>query len=240
MEAIILAGGLGTRLRGILPDLPKPMAPIDGRPFLEHQIDYWVKQGVERFILSVGYMSECIKAHFGNIYKGSEIAYAEEITPLGTGGGLLFALEKLQGSGPCLVLNGDTFFEVVLKDLIDFHCSSKSILSVALFEVSANDRYMGVQIRDNGEIVSFKSEPGARQLANGGVYLIDKKKFIRLPWCAGDKLSLEDDLFAYLLESKLKPYGMVFSGSFIDIGVPSDYFRANELIGVNKEKHELR
>jgi D-glycero-alpha-D-manno-heptose 1-phosphate guanylyltransferase len=232
VEAIILAGGLGTRLRGVLPDLPKPMAPIDGRPFLEHQMDYWVKQGVERFILSVGYMSECIKAHFGNHYNGCEIAYAEEITPLGTGGGLLLALEKLQGSGPCLVLNGDTFFEVGLKDLMDFHYSHKSTLSVALFEVAANDRYMGVQVREDGEIISFKSDLGASQLANGGVYLIDKKQFTQFPWHAGDKLSLEDDLFAYLLESGQKLYGMVSSGSFIDIGVPADYFRAKDVVGV--------
>jgi D-glycero-alpha-D-manno-heptose 1-phosphate guanylyltransferase len=232
MEAIILAGGLGTRLRGVLPDLPKPMAPINGRPFLEHQMDYWVKQGVERFILSIGYMSECIKAHFGNHYNGCEIAYAEEITPLGTGGGLLLALEKYLGSGYCLVLNGDTFFEFVLKDFMEFHYSHKSALSVALFEVAANDRYMGAQVRDNGEIISFKSEPGTSQLANGGVYLIDKKQFTQLPWHAGDKFSLEDDLFAYMLESGHNLYGKVFSGSFIDIGVPADYLRAKDVVGV--------
>ena len=240
MEAIILAGGLGTRLRDVLPNLPKPMAPINGRPFLEHQIDYWVKQGVCRFILSVGYKAECIKNHFGYYYNGCEIVYSDEITPLGTGGGLLLALEKLQNSEPCLVLNGDTFFEVVLNNFIKFHFSNKAMISVSLFKTLINDRFMGVQIRDDGSIMSFKSELGSSQLANGGVYLINKKQFMDLPWRVGDKFSLENDLFAYLIKSEQKVYGDVVSGTFIDIGVPSDYFRANELIGVNKEKHELR
>ena len=97
MEAIILAGGLGTRLRPAVPNLPKPMAPVNGRPFLEHQIDYWIRQGVRRFVLSVGYMHEAIEGYFGASYRGAEIAYAVERSPLGTGGGLLLAMDDLQG-----------------------------------------------------------------------------------------------------------------------------------------------
>lgn len=228
--AIILAGGLGTRLSGVVQDRPKPLAPINGRPFLEHQMDYWMAQGIRRFVLSVGFRREQIMQHFGGSYRGCAVEYAEEVTPLGTGGGLLMAAQKLDGVETCLVLNGDTFFEVDLVALTDFQRVRAASLSVALFETPRNDRYMGVQIKDDGAIVSFKSEPGASQLANGGVYLMNISLFGNLPWRAGDKLSLEDDLFAHFLASRKRLYGMVCRGRFIDIGVPDDYFRAGGII----------
>lgn len=241
-EAIILAGGLGTRLRDTVPDLPKPMAPINGRPFLEHQMDYWIAQGVTRFVLSVGFMRERIVAHFGGNYRGCEVAYAEETQPLGTGGGLLLAVEKLQGDGPFLAMNGDTFFEVGLQALQDFHQTRNAALSVALFEVAQNDRYMGVQLNDDGSIASFKSEPGASQLANGGVYLMERSLFDGLPWQPGEKLSLEDDLFAHCRHSGRKLCGMLYRGRFIDIGIPADYFRAGQVIESHRFEvnHESR
>jgi D-glycero-alpha-D-manno-heptose 1-phosphate guanylyltransferase len=228
--AIILAGGLGTRLSGVVQDKPKPLAPIEGRPFLEHQMDYWINQGISRFILSVGYRREQIIGHFGDVYRGCAVGYAEEMTPLGTGGGLLMAEEMLDVAGPFLVLNGDTFFEVDLQAFAGFHASNGALLSVALFEVGNNDRYMGVQVLDDGSIVSFKSDPGASQLANGGVYLMEPKIFKGLPWRAGDKLSLEEDLFAYLLKAGKRLCGKAFPGRFIDIGVPHDYHRAADVI----------
>lgn len=228
--AIILAGGLGTRLSGVVQDRPKPLAPINGRPFLEHQMDYWMAQGIRRFILSVGFRREQIMQHFGGNYRGCAVEYAEELTPLGTGGGLLMAAQKLSDTATCLVLNGDTFFEVDLAALENFHRTRKAALSVALFEVASNDRYMGVQVQQDDGIVSFRSQPGASQLANGGVYLMDANLFENLPWQVGDKLSLEEDLFAHFLSSGKKLYGMVCPGRFIDIGVPEDYFRAAGVI----------
>src|SRR5512147_529361 len=100
MEAIILAGGLGTRLRQAVPDVPKPMAPIRGRPFLDYQMTYWAKQGIERFVLSVGYRHEIVKQHFGCRWGSTEVDYAVESTPLGTGGGLLMAMSKIRSTGP--------------------------------------------------------------------------------------------------------------------------------------------
>jgi len=237
-EAIILAGGLGTRLRDTVPDLPKPMAPINGRPFLEHQMDYWIAQGVTRFVLSVGFRRERIMSHFGDNYRGCEVAYAEEIKPLGTGGGLLLAVQKLKGDEPFLAMNGDTFFEVDLASLSRFHQEQDATVTVGLFEVENNDRYMGVQLNADGTIVSFKSEPGASQLANGGVYLMNRSLFDGLPWQAGDKLSLEDDLFGHCRQSGKKLCGMVYKGKFIDIGVPDDYRRAATVIG--NERIEIR
>ena len=127
--AIILAGGLGTRLREAVPNLPKPMVPIHNRPFLEHQMDYWIEQGITRFILSVGYLKDIIISHFGNSYKSVSIDYAIETSPLGTGGALLLAAKNLNET--FLVLNGDTFIEVSLdgfflacsfiQNILDFH-----------------------------------------------------------------------------------------------------------------------
>ena len=116
-SAVILAGGLGTRLRSAVPDLPKPMAPIGGRPFLEYQLDYWIVQGISRFVLSVGYRHEAIMQHLGTRYKGIELEYAIEKRPLGTGGGLLLAAEKASRGGPFLLLNGDTYFAADWKVL---------------------------------------------------------------------------------------------------------------------------
>jgi len=230
-EAIILAGGLGTRLRAVVPDLPKPMAIIDGKPFLQHQMDYWINQGVSRFVISVGFLRHKIIEHFQFCYRNIEIEYAEEVEPLGTGGGLLLAYRKLKSNAPFLVLNGDTFFEVNLADMQAFHVAKKAIMTMALFKVTANDRYMGVRLNDDSSIVQFKSEPGMSQLANGGVYLMAREIFANIPWQTGDKLSLEEHLFQYLLDQNEKLSGLVFDGRFIDIGVPSDYYRASQVIG---------
>lgn len=140
MEALILAGGLGTRLRAAVPDLPKPMAPIRNRPFLEHQMDYWIGQGVTKFILSVGYMHELIEAHFGETYRQCPVVYAREAAPLGTGGGLLLGLSHAQ-ENEVLVLNGDTFFEVSLAQFRAQHQALQADASIALRRIAKNARY---------------------------------------------------------------------------------------------------
>ena len=113
--AIILAGGLGTRLRSAVPDLPKPMAPIAGRPFLAHQMDHWIGQGVSRFVLSVGYRHEAISSHFGRRFHGAAIDYVVETSPLGTGGAVKLATAGLPRDEYTLLLNGDTYFDVPLR-----------------------------------------------------------------------------------------------------------------------------
>jgi len=230
LEAIILAGGLGTRLRNTVPDLPKPMAPINGRPFLEHQMDYWIQQGVTRFVISVGYMRDKLISHFGNVYRGVTIDYAEEVEPLGTGGGLLLAYQKLIGDQDFVVMNGDTFFEVSFSDLKSFHLHKTTTVTLALFKVGLNDRYMGIQLSDDGYIQQFKVAPGLSQLANGGIYIMRRDSLQSLPWQPGEKLSLEDDLFEHLRQSNQLMGGIVSEGRFIDIGVPEDYQRAATLL----------
>lgn len=227
--AIILAGGMGTRLRSAVPDLPKPMAPISGRPFLEHQMDYWIGQGVNRFVLSVGYKKELIMDHFGESYQGIPLNYAIEVEPLGTGGGLLLAAQELRE--PFLVLNGDTFFEVELAKLMDFHTGHQSEWSFALFRTNEVGRYMGMDVKPDGEIVSLKSgtgQPG--RLANGGVYLLNPAVLAKTKYGQGQKVSLEDDLLPDFVAQGGKLYGIECPGSFIDIGVPEDYFRAADVL----------
>ena len=227
--AIILAGGLGTRLRGTVPGLPKPMAPIRNRPFLEHQMDYWIKQGINRFILSVGYLKELIIEHFGNTYKGIPIEYAIEHEPLGTGGGLLLAEKGL--TEPFLVLNGDTFIEVDLDNLYEFHLERKSEWTFSLFRTSQFERYMGIDVSPNGEILSLKSESKKSSgLANGGVYLIEPSVLGSLAFKAGDKASLEDELLLNFISNGGVLYGQECKGKFIDIGVPEDYYQAIDIL----------
>lgn len=230
LEAIILAGGLGTRLRSSVPDLPKPMAPINGKPFLEHQMDYWIHQGVTRFVISVGYMREKITTHFKDSYRGVSIVYAEESTPLGTGGGLLLAYQKLIGDHDFIVMNGDTFFEVNLNALKACHLQKTASITLALFKVGINDRYMGIDLDPEGYIHKFKVDPGLSTLANGGIYMMRRDALIDLPWQPGEKLSLEDDLFQHIGQSKHQIAGLVSEGGFIDIGVPEDYQRAATLL----------
>lgn len=232
MEAIILAGGRGTRLHPVVPNLPKPMAPVNGRPFLEYQLDYWIGQDIRRFVLSVGYKYEIIQRYFGDRYKGVEITYAVEEKPLGTGGGLLMAAREIKYSGPFLVLNGDTFFEVDLGELHSFHTEKNADLTVGLLEVPVNSRYGGVLLGKGGDITAFQprmSDSGSK-LINGGVYLIEKGALSGLEEIAGSELSLEDRLFPDLLRMGRRFFGFISKGRFIDIGVPDDYHAAATML----------
>lgn len=226
----MLAGGLGTRLRVALPGLPKPMAPVNGRPFLERLLDYWVGHGVTRFILSVGYKHEAITDHFGAAYRGIAIDYAVDDQPLGTGGGLLLAGDSLAAAGPFLVLNGDTFFEVQLNALRDFHAARGANVTLALFRSPQQGRYTGIRLGDAGEIRSFtEGEKGG--LANGGVYLMERSLLKGGPWKPRSPVSLEEDILPFALRGGRRVFGLECSGRFLDIGVPEDYARAASVLG---------
>ena len=226
--AIILAGGLGTRLRKAVPSLPKPMAPILGRPFLEYQMDYWIGQGINKFILSIGYLNQTVTEHFGRRYQKASIDYVIEDRPLGTGGALLMAAQGL--NEPFLLLNGDTFFEVDLNFLYDFHKERKSEWTLSLFRANQSGRYMGLKLADNGEILALESGSGNSNLFNGGVYLINPSIFDRLDKTSREKISLENDLLPNFMISGELLYGIECIGKFIDIGLPKDYHRAAEIL----------
>lgn len=231
ISSVILAGGLGTRLRSAVPDVPKPMAPIDGRPFLEYLLDYWIKQGVGHFVLSVGYRHEVIVDYFGKRYKGAELDYVIEKTPLGTGGGLLLAAEKVSKDESFLLLNGDTYFAVDLKALIAFAAANGADWCFSLFRTKEEGRYMGMDISPQGQITSLKSGKDRQmRLANGGVYWVNPRALTGEKFSLGNKVSLEDDIFPAVVAVGQRLVGLEFSGAFIDIGVPDDYHRAPALL----------
>ena len=225
-EAIILAGGLGTRLQGVVKDLPKPMAPVNGRPFLTYILDYLIDFEYERVVLSVGHLYEKIVDYFGKKYKTLEIDYAVEKEPLGTGGGILFAMSKCT-SDNVLVINGDTMFKVDLDAFEHFHQEKNSLLSIVLREVEDVSRYGSVTISKDNLIALFaeKQVTFGRGYINGGVYLINRKIFEKYP--QPKKFSFEKDLMTKYYTQECF-YAMPSDGYFIDIGIPEDYARAQK------------
>ncbi|NOV31294.1 phosphohexose mutase [Methylomonas sp. ZR1] len=229
--AIVLAGGLGTRLRDAVPDLPKPMAPINGRPFLEFLFEYWRTQGVERFILSVGYRSDAITDYFGENYRGAMIEYVLEQTPLGTGGGVLLAARNIPARERFLLLNGDTFFAVDLEQLMCFAQRNDADCCFSLFRSNEEGRYMALEVADDGRIESLQSgKGGIGSLANGGVYCLRRSALLEEQFTPNAKWSLEDDIFPAALTAGRRLTGIEFPGTFIDIGIPDDYARAAQVL----------
>ncbi|SCY20939.1 D-glycero-alpha-D-manno-heptose 1-phosphate guanylyltransferase [Nitrosospira sp. Nl5] len=231
ISAVILAGGIGSRLRSVVPDLPKPMAPVRDRPFLEYQLDYWITQGISSFVLSVGYRHEAIVDYFGNRYKDAGLDYVIERVPLGTGGGLLLAIERIGSDKPFLLLNGDTYFAVDLKALSEFARENNADWCFSLFRANEQGRYMGMEVSPQGKITSLKSGTGhPGRLANGGVYWVHPRALSGSKFLPGDKISLEDDILPAAIGSGQRLFGIEFPGTFIDIGVPDDYHRAPALL----------
>jgi D-glycero-alpha-D-manno-heptose 1-phosphate guanylyltransferase len=229
--AIVLAGGLGTRLRDVVTDVPKPMAPVNGRPFLEYQLDYWLAQGVTRFVLSVGYRHEVIVDHFGPCYRDAALDFVVEENPLGTGGAVLRAIEEARVREPFLLLNGDTYFTVSLDALRAFAEANDADWCLSLFRTREDGRYMQIDIATNGRIVSVSSaHRDAAGLANGGVYWIDPRALTDSNRDTGRQISVENDLLPRALALGRRVWGLEFSGTFIDIGVPADYHRAAAVV----------
>lgn len=230
-EAVILAGGRGTRLRPVVDDVPKPMAPINERPFLEYQLDYLIAQGITRVILSVGYLRHKVEQHFGTQYGALAVEYAVEETPLGTGGGLLQAAALSRLEQPLLVLNGDTWFPVALAEMAEVHRRHHADVTIALREADAAGRYAGIILDNKNRIVKFSSsgEEQSRWI-NGGVYLISPAVLLKWQADAGKRLSLECDLLEAGIANGMSCYGYASEAPFIDIGVPEDYVRAASVI----------
>lgn len=229
LEAVILAGGLGTRLRPVVSDLPKPMAPVAGRPFLEYLLDFWLGEGVRHFIFAVGYKYEAIVNHFGFSYQGIPLDYSIEEDPVGTGGGLFLALEKIQGNHSVLVINGDTFFPVNSSSCFAFHQKKNANFTIVLREMSSAERYGTVQLSKGSRIEQFYP-PGEGKhpfLINGGVYLANPIFLKRYSqgWDRRSPLSSEKVLFPKWIQAGEAIYGFRDSGDFIDIGIPEDYER---------------
>jgi D-glycero-alpha-D-manno-heptose 1-phosphate guanylyltransferase len=227
MEAIILAGGLGTRLASRLNQIPKAMAPVAGRPFLEILLDKLIGGGCSHIILSVGHLREVILQRFGKHYRGIPIDYAVEESPLGTGGAIRMAL-GYANEPSVLVLNGDTYLEADLSALVKFHKSSGCPVTMAVVRVEDVARYGGVLIEDQFITGFFEKGRTGPGWINGGLYVIDKN----FPWHSDLPLrfSFETDVLVPFL-SEIHPAAFPCAGYFLDIGIPEDLDRAQLELG---------
>ena len=226
MEAILLAGGFGTRLAARLDGVPKPMAPIAGHPFLEILLRQLSRCGTTHAVLSVGYLHEVIQQHFGAAFEGIRLDYAIEEAPLGTGGAIRFALQHASEDA-VLVLNGDTFLQADYAAMMRFHREQKVSMTMAVTRQEDIVRYGGVLIAA-GRVAGFQekghSGPG---WINAGAYAINP----RMEWppqCSG-KFSFESDFLAPFVD-ELKPVAYPVEGFFLDIGVPEDFDRAQSAL----------
>ena len=230
--AVILAGGLGTRLRSVVDDRPKPMAEVAGKPFLEHLMRYWLIQGIERFILSVSYRAEQIECYFGPYFEGAEVDYVFEQEPMGTGGALLLCQERKALTEPFLLLNGDTYFQVSLRVLQEAAKRSHADWVLSLFPTKDTRRYMPIQVENSGRIsLESRVEPerrGQTAWANGGVYWVNPRALTMISESIS-KVSLETGIFPKCFALGQSFFGLRSDEFFIDIGVPEDYARAQTM-----------
>jgi len=226
VEAIILAGGLGTRLRGTVPDLPKPMAPVCGRPFLAILLDQLVVAGFNAAILAVGYRYEAIWEYFGDIYKSLRLSYSVETEPLGTGGAIRLAL--MQTTTPQgFVVNGDTYLELNYRSMLAAHLRGNASITIAVRAVLEAGRYGALDIEQgciHGFFEKGRCGPG---IINAGVYLIAPDLFDR--YTLPRAFSFENNLLMHKIQ-ELLPLAFQTEGSFIDIGIPEDYARARKIL----------
>ena len=226
MEAIILAGGFGTRLQKVVNDLPKSMALVNDKPFLEYLLNFLTGQGIQKVILSVGYKREMIQNHFKDHYKHLSISYAIEDEPLGTGGGILNALEQVDAES-VFAMNGDSMFRIDLHAMQHLHETATADLTMALRYLDDTSRFGTVQINAEKRVTGFYekdpvSEPG---YINGGIYLMNKKFLLSASFAK--KFSIEKDCFEKCyMEARI--FGYPAKGYFLDIGIPEDYMTAQD------------
>ena len=222
MKAIILAGGEGKRLRPVINDIPKPMAPIKGKPFLEYIILQLKSQNLKDIIISTGYKGSIIKNYFqdgGN--WDLNIEYSEEDKPLGTGGALRKAGELIDDE-QFIVMNGDSFFDIEFKQLISFHEEKQAVATISLAYAETIERYGHVEIGNDGEITKFveKGNSVSAGHVNGGIYILNSELINKIPL---GQVSLETEVLPNLINRGL--FGMKFKSFFIDIGKPEEYQR---------------
>lgn len=228
IDAVILCGGRGTRLRKTIKGIPKPMAKIGDRPFLEILIDYLSSFGIRRFILATGYRSNVISDFFRkNRKKGLKILVCSENKPLGTGGALKNA-KRLIHSDPFIVLNGDSFARLNPFDLLIFHRNNRALISMVITKSRKSQDSGIVEISKDAKIIGFLEKPESSRAGynNCGVYVCGRKVFNTFP--LSKKFSLERDYFPKIVNKRL--YGYVINDSFMDIGTPERYKKANKVL----------
>jgi D-glycero-alpha-D-manno-heptose 1-phosphate guanylyltransferase len=232
-NVIILSGGFGLRLRGTIGDVPKPMAQIAGRPFLELLLRQLKRHGFSRVILSVGYKQEVIQGHFGYEAFGLELVYSIETSPLGTGGALRQAAGHIT-TDTTLVMNGDSYTGVDLSQLVREHAGNGADVTVVVIPETRSDAG-SVVLDPDGKVRAFAEKrqvPGSRYLS-AGIYMVSKTLLAGI--AESSKISLEEQLFPRWLADGKTIEGFVYEGQCLDIGTPERYMQAQHAL----EKVEL-
>jgi len=222
--AVILAGGLGTRLRPVVESAPKALAKVGGRPFLEYLLAQLRANGFNRALICAGFMADAIERHLGDGRRwGIELEYSVESEPRGTAGALKLAAPKLAGDR-WLLMNGDSLFDIPLQELVDAHARRPSLVTIGLARVADAQRYGHVTLAPDGLIAAFaeKTDTHVPGLINSGLYIIERPLLELIP--ADRPVSLEREVIPGLVGRDVR--GQPFDGYFIDIGVPEDYDRA--------------
>lgn len=224
--AVLLVGGMGTRLRTVLPSTPKPLAPVGSKSFLHLVVQQLLSQCIRRLVMCTGYLADQIEDAFGDGHEwGATINYSRESHPLGTAGAVKLAEGYLSSCADFLVMNGDSFLELDFQEFIRFHRQCGGLISLAVRKVENAGRYGIVQVDECGRVVGFTEKNGiqADGLINGGVYAFNRAVLQHIP---NGPVSLEREIFPRLIEHGM--YAFEQPGMFIDIGTPEDYARAQE------------
>ncbi len=232
MIAIILAGGFGTRLKSVVANVPKPMAPIDNKPYLEYLIGYLKKSNITEVVLCLYHQHEVIINYFGDSFNGIKMNYVIEKEPLGTGGAILNAITELNLNNDFyFVLNGDTFVDVDYAQLLKTHLGNNSKLTITVHCMESCSRYGLVNIDANQNITSFveKSSALSPGYINAGVYCVNPRLLLEYQNNLPSAFSFEQE-FLYPYVNEIKPGAYVHKGFFIDIGIPEDYFTACKVL----------
>ena len=228
MKAVILAGGEGTRLRPLTCNVPKPMVPILNRPFLEHMLSHLSGHGVEHAILTMWYLPDVIRSHFGNGEGlGLRLSYTLEETPLGTAGAVKNVEDELDGA--FLVLNGDIFTDLDLSAMARFHRDSGAMVTIALTQVEDPSAFGVVDMDESGRVSRFVEKPAPGEApsnwVNAGTYLVEPEALAHAP--GGEHHMFERGLFPKLLEMGAPVYGYRSNAYWADLGTPTSYARVH-------------
>lgn len=229
---VILAGGQGTRIRHLLPGLPKPLAPINGKPFLEWIIEFLAKQGLNDIVFSTGYLADQIKNFVSNNQLGLKLQCADEKVPLGTAGGVLNALDANQDNfDNALILNGDSLTLTDLSPLFESFTDASVGVSMVGVKVRDAGRYGTLVTKDDGFLVGFKEKQPGTGIINAGIYLFRKGVLDKLP--RAKNISLEVDVFPSLLAQGVRIKVIGVEAPFIDIGTEESLTEASLFIRKN-------
>lgn len=228
IPVIILAGGFGTRLKSVVDSVPKPMAPVNGRPFLEYQLEHLERQGVRNVVLAVGHMANVIENHFGDRWRSIDISYSHEKYALGTGGSLIKACQRLPKKTSAFAMNGDTYFPISFQKMHCTHTLRAASVSIAVFKSKEEKRYSSFEADEYGKILGLTHSNLAFKSA--GIYLFSAEVVDVLKSMKIEKMSFEEEIMRSFWSSGVDVFSYSEDCEFVDIGVPIDYQKAEDIL----------